>query len=83
MTFAGAIIATLCALIVLVAVLRARQAVRHDPHARRGSAPGTGYHVIDASYHSGGGGGGQSGEFRVPRDPQAYARLFIPKDKKT
>jgi hypothetical protein len=75
-------IAVLCGLVVLVAALRARQAVRHDRHDRRGSAPGKGYHVIDASYHSGGGGGGQSAEFRVPRDPQEYARLFIPKDRK-
>ena len=83
MTLSGAIIGLLCALIVLVAGLRARQAVRHDPHDRRGSDPGTGYHVIDASYHSGGGGGGHSAQYRVPRDPQEYARLFIPKDRKT
>ena len=38
--------------------------------------------VIDAHYHSGGAGGGHSTQYRVPKDPQAYARLFIPKDDK-
>jgi hypothetical protein len=46
------------------------------------ASPEKGYHEIDASYHSGGGGGGQSGSFRVPKDPQTYAKLFIPEDRK-
>ncbi|MBS0122665.1 hypothetical protein [Thetidibacter halocola] len=75
-------IVILCALILVVAGLRAVQAVRDDrERGTRGSEPGKGFHVIDASYHSGGSGGGHSTQYRVPRDPQDYARLFIPKDK--
>ncbi|MCC1493329.1 hypothetical protein [Cognatishimia sp. F0-27] len=77
----AALIGVLCALIVCVAVFRAWVAIRNDKHQGRGSLPGKGYHTIDASYHSGGSGGGHSAEFRVPKDPQVYARLFIPKDK--
>ena len=77
-----AVIAALSALILLVAVLRAAQAIREDRRRGRGSRPGEGYHMIDASYHSGGSGGGHSASYRVPKDPQAYARLFIPKDRK-
>lgn len=77
-----AVITGLTALIVIVAGLRAAQAIREDRRRGRGSRPGTGYHVIDASYHSGGSGGGHSASYRVPRDPQEYARLFIPKDSK-
>jgi len=73
-------IALLSALVLLVAVLRGAQAMRHDTLSKRGSDPGKGYHVIDASYHSGGSGGGHSAEFRVPKDPQEYARLFVPKN---
>ncbi len=81
MTGISPLVVVLCAGIVLVAVLRARQAIRAERGTERGSLPGTGYHVIDASYHSGGGGGGQSYQFKVPRDPQEYARQFIPKGK--
>ncbi|MEM1078419.1 MAG: hypothetical protein AAGI09_07820 [Pseudomonadota bacterium] len=44
----------------------------------RGSAPGVGYTKIEANYHSGGPGGGHSTIIRVPRDPQEYARSFVP-----
>ena len=69
-------------LIVVVAVLRAWQSIRHTRGEERGSLPGTGHHIIDAAYHSGGGGGGHSTQYRVPRDPQEYAKTFIPKDKR-
>lgn len=38
------------------------------------------YHILHSEYHSGMG-GGESRTWKVPKDPQAYARLFIPKDK--
>jgi hypothetical protein len=37
--------------------------------------------VIESQYSSGVG-GGQSISYRIPRDPQTYAKLFIPKDRK-
>jgi hypothetical protein len=78
---AWGMIAILSALVLLVSVLKAAQTIRQDRgRDPRGSAPGTGYHVIDASYHSGGAGGGHSAEFRVPKDPQEYAQMFVPKN---
>ena len=82
MTGLSPLVIALCAGIVILAVLRAWQAIRAERGTQRGSAPGTGYHVIDASYHSGGGGGGQSYQFKVPRNPQEYARQFIPRGRK-
>lgn len=78
-------IAILCGLVLILVALRAAQSIRHDREKHgdgRGSAPGKGYHVIDSSYHSGGAGGGHSSEFRVPKDPQTYARLFVPHERK-
>ena len=75
-------IVVLSALVLLVAGLRAAQSIRADRRRGRGTHPGQGYTVIEADYHSGGGGGGHSMQVRVPRDPQAYARLFVPKDTK-
>ena len=52
---------------------------------RRISGPGNDedpdYHVLHSEYQSGVG-GGESRTWKVPKDPQAYARLYIPKDKK-
>lgn len=51
---------------------------------RRNSSQGDGdnpdYHILHSEYHSGVG-GGENRTWKVPKDPQAYARLFIPKDK--
>lgn len=74
-------IVAISGVILAVLAVRAFFVVRQERGAPRGSLPGKGHHVIDASYFSGGGGGGQSGEFRVPKDPQEYARAFVPKDK--
>ncbi|MEL6517834.1 MAG: hypothetical protein AAFR34_06880 [Pseudomonadota bacterium] len=74
-------IVLISAAILAVLAVRAFIVVRRERDAPRGSLPGKGHHVIDASYFSGGGGGGQSGEFRVPKDPQEYARAFVPKRK--
>jgi hypothetical protein len=76
------LVVILSALVLLLAVLRGLQALRHTKDTERGSLPGKGYHTIEANYFSGGGGGGQPGEFRVPRDPQEYARTFIPGNRK-
>ncbi|MAU53863.1 MAG: hypothetical protein CMN17_16160 [Roseovarius sp.] len=79
----AALITILSALVILVAVLRAAQAIRQDRASGRGCEPGTGHSVIESHYSSGGAGGGQSMSYRIPRDPQAYAKLFIPKDRRT
>ena len=75
------LVVILSLLVFLVAALRARQSLRHTRDTERGSLPGKGYHNIDASYSSGGGGGGQVMHYRVPKDPQEYAKTFVPKDK--
>ncbi len=80
MDYALAIV--LGAAVLLLAVLRAAQSIRHNKHRERGSDPGTGYHEIEANYHSGGGGGGHSYTFKVPRDPQEYAKTFVPRNKR-
>ena len=71
----------ICAAIIVVLAVRAFVVVRGEGEAPRGSLPGKGHHVIDSSYFSGGGGGGHAGEFRVPKDPQEYAKAFVPKQK--
>ena len=73
-----ATIAGLCAAILVLLAWRAGRVVRAERGARRGSPPGSGVHRIEAGYWSGGGGGGHDASFTVPRDPQAYARLFVP-----
>ena len=67
--------------ILVVLLARAIAVLRSEPDDARGSKPGKGYHVIDSSYFSGGGGGGHQSQFRVPRDPQEYAKGFVPKGK--
>ena len=52
---------------------------KDDP--MRGSDPGDGHHTIHAEYSSGI--SGHSTSYKVPRDPQAYAKLFVPKPKDT
>ena len=74
----------LSALILMIVGLRAYVIVRcEDGKKLRGSPPGKGNHIIQAEYQSGGGGGGSHGQFRVPKDPQAYARAFVPSAAKS
>lgn len=74
----------LSALILAIVGLRAYLIVRsEDGKKLRGSAPGKGDHIVQAEYQSGGGGGGSHGQFRVPKDPQAYARAFVPSAAKS
>ncbi len=84
MSGAVALSAILSGLILTVLALRAWYVMRIERGRPRGSPPGPGQHVLRSDYFSGGGGGGQSVEYTIPRDPEAYARLFVPKtsDKK-
>jgi hypothetical protein len=76
-----AVITILASLVLVLAVLRAAQAMRHDPKTGRGTEPGRGYTVIESHYSSGVS-GGHDMRYRISRDPQTYAKLFIPKDRK-
>jgi hypothetical protein len=69
----------LVAVVVLV-VLLARSRARNDDKDRRGTEPGEGDQLIDNAYYSGGLGGGHGDVTRVPRDPQEYAKAFVPPD---
>ncbi len=66
------------AVIGLVAALARVRARAERDKARRGSEPGQGDQLIDTGYHSGGLGGGHGSVIRVTRDPQQYARGFVP-----
>ena len=76
------LIAVLSGAILLILLGRAIYVVRKEKPDGRGSLPGTGDHIIEANYHSGGAGGGHSSTFKVPKDPQKYAQAFVPKDKR-
>lgn len=65
--------------VLALAVLRGAQSLRHSRGTERGSLPGKGDHVIHSDYSSGGGGGGHATTYRVPRDPQEYAKRFVPR----
>jgi len=74
------IIVALVAAILAVLIVKARQTIRRERGQPRGLAPGTGDHIIEAEYSSGLG-GGHASQIRVPRDPQAYARRFVPRGR--
>ena len=78
----GGLIAGLSIAILLLLFFRALWVVRHEKGQGRGSLPGQGDHEVRADYFSGGAGGGHSGSFRVPKDPQTYAQQFVRKDRK-
>ena len=80
--FDWGVIAYLFVAIVLLLFFRALGVIRHEKGQGRGSLPGQGDHEVRADYFSGGAGGGHSGSFRVPKDPQKYAQKFVPKDRK-
>jgi hypothetical protein len=80
MTGTTLLFAGLLALILVaraIWILRA-EARRDDGGRPRGIRPGTGYTEIQSDYASGLGGGNQM-TTRVPKDPQEYARAFVPK----
>ena len=76
--------AVIASIIAGVLLARAIFVLRAERNPRPGAVPGKGHHVLRSQYFWGGGGGGQATEYTVPKDPQAYARLFVPKtsDKK-
>ncbi|UWQ16334.1 hypothetical protein [Jannaschia sp. M317] len=80
MTFLTAILSALILAILLgraIWILR-KEAGQEDGGRPRGIDPGTGYTEIESDYSSGVGGGNQLTS-RVPRDPQEYARAFVPR----
>lgn len=68
--------------ILAVAIISGAVALRQTRGTERGSLPGKGDHVIEATYSSGAGGGGHSTSYTIPRDPQEYAKRFIPREKR-
>ncbi|MEM9248345.1 MAG: hypothetical protein AAGB05_06565 [Pseudomonadota bacterium] len=72
------IIVGLVVAIGVVLFFKARQAIRRDADTPRGLAPGKGDHIIEVEYSSGLG-GGHATQIRVPRDPETYAKRFVPK----
>lgn len=72
----------LVGLIVAILVWRATVIIRAEKHQGRGSLPGKGVQTLISDYSSGMGGGSYR-EYDVPRDPQDYAKLFVPKKKDT
>ncbi len=69
--------------IVAMAVLCGAYSLRRTRGTERGSPPGKGDHVIDLDYNSGAGGGSQTARYTIPKDPQDYAKRFVPQGKKT
>jgi hypothetical protein len=74
----GGLLAGMSVLVLVLLVFRAAQAVVTERKAPRGVDPGHGDTLIDVNYASGGGGGGHSTTIRVPKDPQEYAKAFVP-----
>ena len=66
-------------LVVLAIAAVAIVGQRKEP-GQRGSDPGKGDHTLTSDYQSGMGGGHVT-TWKVPRDPQDYAKRFVPKDK--
>lgn len=69
-------------LIVAVIVMAAALAYygrNRDPIEQDDSDPNN--HTLRSDYQSGMGGGNVT-SWKVPKDPQAYAKLFVPSDKK-
>ena len=69
--------------ILAILLIRAIYVVGKEKNQGRGCLPGDGFHEIRSDYFSGGSGGGHSGSFRVPKDPQKYAQQFVPNDKRS
>jgi len=67
---------------IALIVALARSRMRHESKSRRGTEPGQGDQLIDTTYYAGGPGGGHGGVTRVTRDPQHYARAFVPRHAK-
>ena len=67
----------------VMAVLCGAYSLHRSRGTERGSPPGKGDHVIDLDYNSGAGGGSQTVRYTIPKDPQDYAKRFVPQGRKT
>ena len=68
--------------IVALLVGRAIYVVRTEKgETARGATPGDGDHIIHVEYSSGL--SGHSTSYSIPKDPQAYAKRFIPLDQRS
>ncbi len=63
---------------VVLVILLARSRAKTENKSPRGTEPGQGDQLIDTTYGMGGPGGGHGGAIRVTRDPQEYAKAFVP-----
>lgn len=73
----AAFIALLAGAILAILLGRAIYVLRREKGERpRGCEPGEGHTTIHAEYSSGL--SGNSTSYKIPRDPQAYARRFVP-----
>ncbi|MCH2077668.1 MAG: hypothetical protein MK180_12465 [Rhodobacteraceae bacterium] len=67
--------------IVVLLVWKAISVVRSEAsNVERGTEPGKGHTTIHAEYSSGL--SGNSTSYDIPKDPQAYARRFVPPNAK-
>lgn len=72
-----AFITVICGAIIGLLLIRTFYVLRQEKDEEfRGSNPGQGHHTIHAEYSSGF--SGHSTTYKIPRDPQAYARMFVP-----
>jgi len=69
-------------IVILVGLLARSRARAESAKNRRGTDPGEGDQLIDSGYYAGGLGGGHGGVIRVTRDPQQYAKGFVPSGKR-
>ncbi|MEM1235412.1 MAG: hypothetical protein AAGI10_00485 [Pseudomonadota bacterium] len=77
----AAFIALISAAILAILVGRAVVIMRRESKITvRGTPPGDGDTVIHAEYSSGL--SGHSTTYKIPQDPQAYARRFVPPQAK-
>ncbi|MGR3616614.1 MAG: hypothetical protein ACU0BB_11285 [Paracoccaceae bacterium] len=64
--------------VAIMAVILAVFAQRNRPWDQEESDPD--YHILHSDYQSGMGGGSVR-TWKVPKDPQEYARYFVPKSR--
>ena len=75
------LIIILCGGIMAILIGRAIYVVRSEKQMTRGTEPGHGVVEIKSEYASGVG-GGEYRTYSVPKNPDNYAQMFVPKDRK-
>ncbi|MEM6728542.1 MAG: hypothetical protein AAF618_08580 [Pseudomonadota bacterium] len=74
----GFFIFLVSAAIIVILLVRAITVVRNERGVQpRGAEPGEGDHIIHSEYSSGL--SGHATTYKIPRDPQAYAKRFVPR----